>query len=101
MRQMLRLAALTTCIAVAGGCSEWHTDADYSAPSAYGSPGSSGMGATQGGVQDMSFARELVEQGGVHVEAHAEGDAEQRCVGVLVLAVRQRAFAQVDDGAFG
>lgn len=61
MRRSLGLLAIVACAAALAGCSADMMDGEVA-----GMPSGSGnMGATQGGVQDMSFARELVAQGQV------------------------------------
>jgi len=64
MKKIVGLVATAACAATLGACSSM--DSLDMAGGAYGaSSGGPGMGATQGGVQDMSFARELVDQGQV------------------------------------
>lgn len=60
MRRLLRVLTVAACAATLGGCGMAMDSMETGMPS-----GGGDFGATQGGVQDMSFARELVAQGRV------------------------------------
>ncbi len=64
MRRILGFVTVGLCIFAAFGCNS-NMAVEAGGVAGVAPPGSGDFGATQGGVQDMSFARELVKQGRV------------------------------------